>query len=119
MPFRRHRKLTWVALIALAAQIVLSFGHVHAYRHLRPANITNLSAAIDDQGAPGQPGDLGGSCALCWLTRATGTLVLPELASLPIRAAVWEPPLPTQCLPVSCSSRSYAFQARAPPLAGL
>lgn len=77
MPFRRHRKLTWVALIALAAQLVLSFGHVHAYRHPH-LNINNRSAAIECPGAHRQPDDLDGSCALCWLTRAAGPLILPE-----------------------------------------
>jgi hypothetical protein len=119
MPFRRHRRLTWVALIAFAAQLVLSFGHVHAYRHPHPTNVNNLSAAIDDQGAPRQPEDLDGSCALCWLTRATGTLVLPEIVSLPVRMALWEPPAPTPGLPIRLTDRSYAFQARAPPLANL
>src|SRR5262245_61372004 len=100
MPFRRHRKLTWVALFALAAQIVLSFGHVHAYRHDHPTNVNTLSAAIDDQGAPGRSENLDGSCALCWLTRAAGALVLPEFVSLPIPVAVWEPLPPPQGLPI-------------------
>src|SRR5262245_48795251 len=116
MPFRRHRKLAWVALIAIAAQLVLSFGHVHAYRHPHPAKF-NLSAAIGDHGAPGQPEDSNHSCALCWLVRAAGMLVLPELASQLVRMALWVLLPPTPGLPIPRSDRSYAFQARAPPLA--
>src|SRR5262245_30267898 len=117
MPFRRHRKLTWVALIAFAAQLVLCFGHVHAYRH--PTNVNALSAAIEDQGLPGQPEDLDKSCALCWLTRAAGTLVLAEFVLLPVRVALWQPPAPASGLPIPRADCSYAFQARAPPLADL
>jgi hypothetical protein len=117
-PTCRSGELTWVALIVFTAQLVLSFGHVHAYGHPHPTNV-NLSAAIDDQGAPGQPEHLNGSCALCWLTRATGTLVMPELISLPVRMAIWEPPAPAPGLPVPHSARPSAFQARAPPGANL
>jgi len=118
MRFWPHRGFAWVALIAFAAQLVLSFGHVHAYRHPQPANLS-LSATAGDHGAPGQPEDSNRSCALCWLARAAGVLVLPELAPQPVGITLWEPPLPTPGLPTPCSDRSFAFQARAPPPANL
>jgi len=118
MPFWRHRRLAWVALIAFAAQLVLSFGHVHTYRHPLPANF-GLSAAAGDHEAPGQPEDSNRSCALCWLAHAAGVLVLPEPARQPVRVTLWEPRLPTPGLPIPCSDRSFAFQARAPPPANL
>jgi hypothetical protein len=116
MPFRRHRRTSWVALIAIAVQLVLCFGHVHAYRHPHPATLNSLSTANADQGA-GQPEELDGSCALCWLTRAAGTLVLPEFVSAPVRMALWQPPAPTPGMPRPCSNHNFAFRARAPPMA--
>ena len=115
MPFRRHRKITWVALLAIAAQLILSFGHVHGYRHSHPANANNLSAAIDDQSAPGQPEDLNASCALCWLTRVAGALVLPELVSLPVRAILSESHPPARNLLLAYPDCLCVFQARGPP----
>jgi hypothetical protein len=119
MPFRRQRKITWVALIAMAIQLVVSFGHVHGDRLPHPADANNLSAAVDEQGAPAQSQDLNGSCALCWLMQVAGTLVLPELTSLPVRATHWEGPPPTPALPLPLPDRLYIFQARGPPPASV
>jgi hypothetical protein len=115
MPLRRHRKITWVALLAIAAQLILSFGHVHGYRHPHLANASNLSAAIDDQGAPEHPEDLNGTCALCWLTRVAGALVLPELVSLPVRASLSKSHPPARDLLLAYPDCLCVFQARGPP----
>jgi hypothetical protein len=118
-PFRGHRRFTWVALIALVAQLILSFGHVHAYRHTVDACSNLLSSASDDHSASGDSEDGTASCALCWLARTAGMLVLSELVSHPILITLSDLPPLTPSLAIPVSARSCVFAARAPPAANV
>jgi hypothetical protein len=83
MPFRRQRKITWVALIAMAIQLVVSFGHVHGYRLPHSAEANNLSAAVDGQGACAIARPRRNLCSVlvdagCWHARLAGTHFAPS-----------------------------------------
>jgi Protein of unknown function (DUF2946) len=111
---------SWLALIALAFQLAVSFGHVH----LDGVRIASKVAAV---GRPAhtaqlppaqQPGDKDDYCAIC------ASLYLAAHSFVPL-----PPPLPAP-LPLSSAiahfdygvasffaPRRPAFQSRAPPLA--
>lgn len=120
-----RRSGSWLALVALLLQIVLSFGHVHGLAEFADAN-GHAALAAAAQASPAEPPgsdpddhhhgapDL---CAIC----ATLTLVHAGVAATP-------PPLPLPALAGSADSRALpalahaalkatAFQPRAPPTA--
>jgi hypothetical protein len=111
---------SWLALIALAFQFAVSFGHVH----LDGVSLDSKAGAVGRpthtaQSLPAQqPGDKDDYCAIC----ASLTLAAHSFVPLP-------PPLPMP-LPLSSAishidygatffvaPRRLAFQSRAPPLA--
>jgi hypothetical protein len=84
---RQHiQSATWLALAALAVQVVVTFGHVHAERFSAlSASATAIAAAgVSDHakgaGGPTQPYRAPGAdsfCAVCASIHLLGALVLP------------------------------------------
>lgn len=113
---RRRAQFGYLALVALAAQLLLSFGHTHAPR----APDANLALAcrtffepVADQNCP--PLKKHDDCALCWTVAAAGTLVLPEppaLALPRLEGELWQTLLARAPLLVIPAA---AFDARGPP----
>ena len=111
------RSGAWFALVAMALQLVLAFGHLH----LRVASAQQVAKAAltDGSSLPTKPKPrlADEHCALCTLIQMAGTGVPAAAASLPIpvrfiaaRFSVGiehEPP----------SSPPRHFQARGPPIA--
>jgi hypothetical protein len=91
---RQHiRPATWLALAALAVQVVVTFGHVHPERFSTPSAGATAIAATGLQapdkakgaGAPTQPYRAPGAdsfCAVCASIGLLGTLVLPAAQKL-------------------------------------
>jgi hypothetical protein len=89
---RQHiRSATWLALAALAVQVVVTFGHVHAERFLAPsasAPAVAAAGAYDKAkgiGGPTQPYRARGAdsfCAVCASIDLLGALVLPAAQKL-------------------------------------
>ena len=114
---RRRTDLGYLALVALATQLVLSFGHTHAPRtpdaNLALACRTFFTPAADQNCPPLNKHD---DCALCWTVAAAGTLVLPEPPALALpsfEGKIWLAQLdqaPLLAIPTA------AFDARGPPL---
>ena len=110
----------WVALFALACQLVLSFGHIHLGKNVA-AGWTAAPYAASTTGAPEAPPNPASStddfCAICANINLAGTLVLPILAFVLAPAAV------TVALPIpeadeKPQSIAYLlFSARGPPTA--
>jgi hypothetical protein len=123
--FRSNRGVVaWVALFALACQLVLSFGHVHASKFSKFAGSPAFAALeTGDSSADGSPsspqkkptGLAGDFCAICANINLAGTLILPVLA------IILTPRLFTEILPWSLAvgepaSLDYRpFSARGPP----
>jgi hypothetical protein len=115
--FRKHVKSgSRLALLALAIQFALSFGHFHG-EMLRAAPA--LQAALANAGVQ-SPADHdtdrhGTDCAICAvLSLANNFLsVSPPLLELP--KAVGLPPLASRAEFAHLSSVHTAFQSRAPP----
>ena len=91
---RQHiRSATWLALVALAVQVVMTFGHIHAERFSTPsAGATVIAAAgllapdkANGAGSPTQPYRAPGAdgfCAICASMGLLGALVLPAAQKL-------------------------------------
>jgi hypothetical protein len=120
--FRDHiRRGSWFALVALAINLGLSFGHIHAigvrdFQH-RFASIAAI-ASPDDGQAPGHhEGDQADLlCPICMAASAIGHALASAQPALPLTVA--ESPIdPTieQDLAVPQPPRA-AFQSRGPPV---
>lgn len=114
---RRRNDLGCLALLALAMQLVLSFGHTHAPR----APDANLALACRtffnppaDQGCP--PLKKHDDCALCWTVAAAGTLVLPDPPALVVPNSSSESRLLEGSRALALEIAAAAFDARGPPL---
>lgn len=124
--FRSNRGVVaWVALFALACQLVLSFGHLHTGKFSNLSGDSLAFAAVEtgDGSADGPPsspekkptGLAVDFCAICASVNLAGTLVLPILA------IILTPRLFTEILPWSLAATEPAsldhrpFSARGPP----
>jgi hypothetical protein len=120
---RRYvRRGAGVALLALALQLVLSFGHVHldGLAGSGPAQAgISVSATANDAGTPSDTGHHPGAndfCAICATISLAGSLLLPQLAHLVLPAVTareWSPDDRTALAP---GAPHRHFQARAPPV---
>jgi hypothetical protein len=107
-----------LALLALAVQIALSFGHVHL------GNVQHASAIASTGGQPSGStptqhpvGDADDYCAICATIHLSATSLLPQPPQLPAPFAVRQVEH-SNCIAVSFfSTRRAPFQSRAPPLA--
>jgi hypothetical protein len=118
--FRSRVRLgSWVALFALALQLVLTFGHVHL-DSLPGSSSTRIEASAGGSLPAGDDGRNAADdyCALCALTHLAGTLLpaSPVALPLPLAFAQSRCPEPGLCF-VLPARRSTSFTARAPPLA--
>ena len=121
--FRSNRGVVaWLAFFALACQLVLSFGHVHAGRFGGGSTAWAAAEARDGSanGSPSSPQDqptglAGDFCAICANINLASTLILPILA------IILAPRLLTEILPWSLAAAQptsfdhRAFSARGPP----
>jgi hypothetical protein len=110
-----------LALFALALQLVLSFGHIHAedLGLAAPAAITHAQSGTAGGGAPSphDRGDTHDVCAICATLNLTATSLVPLVAALALPAAhdwVWSAAI---AAPPARFDLARSFQARAPPLA--
>ena len=113
-----------LALIALAVQLTLSFGHVHAFAlGAGPANAALATLAQDSDGvAPANPAGIpkpdglaGSDCAICALIQlfATAAPAAPPVLLSP--AALASTGLHSPATFAFTPSPHSQFQARAPP----
>jgi hypothetical protein len=124
--FRSRSRLgSYLALLALAFQLAVSFGHVHL------DNITPISAgattlastqgSADDFNAPSCPPgrqDLADDCCpICTLIHLAGALVPAETPSLALPNGFGQPWLELDAEFDLTTSQAALFQARAPPIA--
>jgi hypothetical protein len=119
--FRSNRGVVaWLAFFALACQLVLSFGHVHAAQF--GGGSTAWAAAETEDAVPPSPqknpiGLAGDFCAIC------ANISLANALILPILAIILAPRLFTEILAGSLAAKEPAsfdhrpFSARGPPQA--
>jgi hypothetical protein len=116
-----RRWSTYLALAAMALQLVLSFGHIHLEKFGSGSAFATIAAAkapSSPQGPAQHPAnEADGYCAICAAIHLTSSSFLPDA-----------PPLPMPFSSRAVEHLSYfnftfvsppraAFQSRAPPLA--
>ena len=117
----------WCALLALAVQLALSFGHVHI------ATVGSTKSALaagwttqpsvppaDAPAAPAKHAPMGiahDQCAICTVVQLAGAALPAATAALPLPQVSSQAWLGTSVEFVLAASPHYSFQARAPPQA--
>jgi hypothetical protein len=120
---RTNRRFgAWCALVAIALQIVLSFGHAHRFAGVRTVGVPQASIAIQTAVDKGDPASKPGSpaveyCAICVAINMGASAVPPE-------TPVWGTPViaggvrfVSRAEAAASTLAHLLFQARAPPSA--
>jgi Protein of unknown function (DUF2946) len=111
----------WLALAALALQIVVSFGHVHPGSvHSHSAIVT--AAALGGQGSQSCPAhnpsdDADDYCAICATIYLAANSFVPMAPQLAVPSASQTIEHVDRVAVAFIASRRAPFQSRAPPLA--
>jgi hypothetical protein len=113
-----------LALLALAVQVVLSFGHVHFYGVGFAAAKAALAATVPESGpaAPGKPapihksdGPAGLDCTICSLIQSLAHAAPAPTPELPLVTNARSGALHISHASTLAASPHFLFQARAPP----
>jgi hypothetical protein len=122
--FRSNSFGSWCALIALALQLVVSFGHVHRGGKTWALGFsllaaTTAGAATAPTAAPApKPVDVSFDyCGICTVINLAGTLVPPATPALPGPSVVSRARLWAHVDLATGPRRHFIFEARAPPQA--
>jgi hypothetical protein len=116
------RFASWLALAALALQLVVSFGHVHLDGIARagPAGIAAVAGAQAPQAVTAQHRGGDGDddyCAICATIYLAANSFLPPAPQLPVPFVSRIVEHFDRIAVVFITPRRSAFQSRAPPLA--
>lgn len=114
--FRQNRRLTWLALCALAVQLLIGFGHVHNHAVARAEAVHAASCSQDTQPqCPSHDDQDERHCPICWALSLAGTVVLPQPPSVDLPISLAQTFEHSLCVISLCGSETIKFQARAPP----
>lgn len=115
--FRRQSEFAVLALVALAAQTLLSFGHTHARHAIDPASARSCQTLLPpsaDRPCP-PPHDDEQACSICWSISVASAAVLGFALSLALRLDLAST-LPDLRDPLDVpDSITASFQPRGPP----
>src|ERR1700704_3309557 len=114
-PLRRHCRFALLALLAFAAQIILSFGHMHDGASPVHASAPPASCLLHEPCPPADPAEHHHFCPLCWALSAAGSFILPQPVLLDLPIASLQVPAPTAPARSASGAETLGFQARAPP----
>jgi hypothetical protein len=122
--FRRRPSLGLVALLALATQGYLSFGHTHVHAHRASDAVATPVVASGDCSPAARPScpqpasnDDDAACAICWTMGLVASLVLPESPRVSFQPPPNLAPGPVRVALRPADNKTVQFHARAPPLA--
>ena len=116
--FRRRSEFAVLALVALAAQMLMSFGHTHARQPIGPdtaiACRTFIPPAANQPCAPSHRDD-GKDCSICWSMGVASAAVLGSAPALDLPADM-SCATPSVRAPLDVPTTITAsFQPRGPP----
>jgi hypothetical protein len=120
----RSRWGSYLALFALAFQLVISFGHLHLEggapsraSALLTAHMSAIAKAVVDPATKQSPAIADDHCPICALIHLSGTLVTTEAPALP-RLAIFGRLLLLAAIQFELAASHHSpLGARAPPLA--
>src|SRR6516162_2793372 len=112
---------SWLALAAMALQLVLFFGHIHLEQFANGSVIASMTASetsSSQQNPAHHPANEADDfCAICATIHLTSSSFLPEAPLLPVRFASRTIEHFGYFNFTFISPQRAAFQSRAPPLA--
>jgi hypothetical protein len=112
------RTSAWFALVAMALQLALTFGHLHL--RVASAASAQLKAAVtlpDGSSLPAKPRLADEHCAICTLIQMVGAGAPSAAASLPLPSLFTSAPLTVGFEHQPRAPPPLHFQARGPPIA--
>lgn len=125
------RDSAWLALIALALQLALSFGHVHGLVPRAASSFVTLDRTSGDSAGPARQAQLradqapvdrddgqpqpADACVICAVMAMAQALLLSPAPILDLPEAIAFRPVPTEASLAVIAATAAAFQARAPP----
>jgi hypothetical protein len=116
-----RRSSTWLALAAMALQLVLSFGHIHLEKLTSGSFSASMAAAnaLPSQQNPDQhpANEAEDFCAICTTIDLASSSFLPDAPLLPVPFASRTIEHFGSFNSIFVSPQRAAFQSRAPPLA--
>lgn len=119
--FRRRSEFAVLALVALAAQILLSFGHTHARLALGPDALMACRTVVPpsaDQTCPPRHDD-SKDCSICWSMGVASAAVLGSAPVLAVPAGLASSmPARRESLDAP-GTVTASFQPRGPPASTL
>jgi hypothetical protein len=121
---RRRFSLGFLALLAVAMQVVLAFADTHTHAHAPAAGklatraITYGACGVRSQHpcAPTAPHDDRGNCPICWSVSLASTAILQPPPAPPTPPTQFAAPQAFPALPILAGDERVYFQARAPPV---
>lgn len=120
--FRKHiGQSSWLALLALAINFTLAFGHVHAIDGTgseRTYSLIAAAAAADGGQGQNHPADNHADylCPICMAATAMGSALAPTPPALPVEFAVATIDRPIDHFTFAFEAPRAAFQSRGPPI---
>jgi len=114
---RRRRDLKCFALLALALQLLLSFGHVHVARAAHgaaPLACRTFFQPGAEHGCPPYRQEEK-CCAICWTVTVSGSLILHEPSALAPPALLHARQAREGTAAFLIEAETSAFDARGPP----
>jgi hypothetical protein len=115
---RSGRFGAWLGLIALALQLTLSFGHVHAH-DLAQAGLRGHTTSVATQAPaqPAQPSDDDDYCAICASIFLVASSFTPTPPALPVPGLSKRIVHDIEILAAVETTRPIDLRSRAPPIA--
>jgi hypothetical protein len=110
---------SWLALVAIAINLALSFGHVHvAGRVSDHGLIAAVLGVADHDKAPGHPdGPLGDDlCPICLASSAIATAIASEPPAIPLQLDATVVDRPIALVRLAVALPRAPFQSRGPPV---
>ncbi len=118
---RRYRCKTFavVVMLALVAQLMLSFGHVHASQEHRPLAVSGhslcpLATTAPNCPTPAEHGD-GDACPVCQAISTVATAIVPSAIEVVMASETRQTCVPQCSIRVCICTDVKNFQARGPP----
>jgi len=112
------RSGAWCALIAMALQFLLTFGHVHARVGTATSLLLGIQGRAEPPDGPRAPVKrLVDHCATCTLIQMAGAGAPSAAASLPAPVPITSVRLTFRATSEPAASPPLNFQARGPPIA--
>jgi hypothetical protein len=114
--FRRNRRRgSFGALLALALQLALSFGHVHPDHPALGRTAAAAAQSEADRGTSGNVPDRDEGCAICAIIGLSSSVLIPDPPAVAFAGAQLQAFFSDVSAPLVSNPVRAQFQARAPP----